>query len=68
MTKWDKEYIKFAIEQEVDYLALSFVRTAEDVKCARYYTKAYGDKEIPIIAKIEKPQAVENLEEIILTT
>ena len=66
VTSRDKEYIKFAIEQEVDYLALSFVRTAEDVKCARYYTKAYGDKEIPIIAKIEKPQAVENLEEIIM--
>ncbi|MBQ8887127.1 MAG: pyruvate kinase [Candidatus Gastranaerophilales bacterium] len=66
VTPRDKEYIKFAIEQEADYLALSFVRTAEDVKCAKYYTKAFGDREIPIIAKIEKPQAVENLEEIIV--
>ena len=65
VTKRDKQYIKFALEQDADYLALSFVRSAEDVKCARYYTKAYGDKEIPIIAKIEKPQAVENLEEIV---
>ena len=65
VTQRDKQYIKFALEQNADYLALSFVRKAEDVKCARYYTKAYGDKEIPIIAKIEKPQAVENLEEII---
>ena len=65
VTPRDKEYIKFALEQEADYLALSFVRTAEDIKCARYYTKAFGNKEIPIIAKIEKPQALENLEEII---
>ncbi len=67
VTPRDKEYIKFAIEQNADYLALSFVRKAEDVKCAKYYTKAFGDKEIPIIAKIEKPQAVENLEEIVMT-
>ena len=65
VTSRDKEFIKFAIEQNADYIALSFVRSAEDVKCARYYTKAYGDREIPIIAKIEKPQAVENLEEIV---
>lgn len=65
VTQRDKSFIKFALEYDADYLALSFVRKAEDIKCARYYTKAYGDKEIPIIAKIEKPQAVENLEEII---
>lgn len=65
VTQKDKQYIKFALEQNADYIALSFVRKAEDIKCARYYTKAYGDKEIPIIAKIEKPQAVENLEEIV---
>lgn len=65
VTKRDKEYIKFALEQEADYLALSFVRKAEDVQCARYYMKAYGDVEIPLIAKIEKPQAVDNLEEIL---
>ena len=65
VTARDKEYIKFAIEENADYIALSFVRRAEDIKCAKYYTKAYGDKEIPIIAKIEKPQAVDNLDEIV---
>lgn len=65
VTPRDKQYIKFALEQDADYIALSFVRTAEDIKCAKYYTKAFGDKEIPIIAKIEKPQAVRNLEEIV---
>ncbi len=66
VTTRDKDFIKFAVEQKVDYIALSFVRTAEDVKCAKYYAKAFGDVEIPIIAKIEKPQALENLEEIII--
>ncbi len=66
VTSSDKEFIKFAIEEKADYLALSFVRKAEDIKCARYYTKMYGNAAIPIIAKIEKPQAVENLEEIVL--
>lgn len=65
VTQRDKQYIKFAVEQKADYLALSFVRTAEDIKCAKYYTKAFGDVEIPIIAKIEKPQAIENLEAIV---
>ncbi|MCD7878384.1 MAG: pyruvate kinase, partial [Candidatus Gastranaerophilales bacterium] len=65
ITKRDKEYIKFALNQQADYIALSFVRTAEDIKCAKYYIKAFGDTEIPVIAKIEKPQAVENLSQII---
>lgn len=65
ITDRDREFLKIALEQDVDYIALSFVRTAEDVKCARYYMKAYGNKEIPIIAKIEKPQAVKNLDEIL---
>ncbi len=66
VTARDKEYIKFAVEEKADYIALSFVRKAEDIKCAKYYTKAYGENEIPIIAKIEKPQALDNLEEIII--
>lgn len=66
VTNRDKEYIKFAVEEQADYLALSFVRKAEDIKCAKYYTKAYSDTVIPVIAKIEKPQAVENLEEIVM--
>ena len=65
ITKRDKEFLKFALEQDVDYIALSFVRKADDVQCARYYMKAYSEKEIPLIAKIEKPQAVKNLEEIL---
>ena len=64
VTKRDVEYIKFAVENKVDYIALSFVREADDVKLAKKYIENFGGN-IPVIAKIEKPQAVENLEEIV---
>ncbi|OGI01783.1 MAG: pyruvate kinase [Candidatus Melainabacteria bacterium GWF2_37_15] len=58
ITQRDIDYIKFAVLNKVDYLALSFVRKKEDV----LQVKEYCD--IPVIAKIEKPEAVENLNEI----
>lgn len=64
VTKRDVEYIKFAVENGADYIALSFVREAEDVKLAKKHIEDFGGH-IPVIAKIEKPQAVENLEEIV---
>ncbi len=60
----DRHYIKFGIEQEVDYFALSFVRTAEDLKETLDVIRQFGG-DIPIIAKIEKPQAIENIEAIL---
>lgn len=60
----DIKFIKFAVENNADYLALSFVREASDIDLANKYISEFGGK-IPIIAKIEKPQAIENLEEII---
>ena len=62
VTPRDIDYIKFAVENKVDYIALSFVRTKQDIIKAREYLK---DVDIPIIAKIEKPEAVDNLSEII---
>jgi len=64
VTERDIEYIKFAVENDVDYLALSFVRDKDDIIAAKSYLKQFN-VDIPIIAKIEKPQAVENLESII---
>ncbi|MGN0005124.1 MAG: pyruvate kinase [Candidatus Gastranaerophilaceae bacterium] len=64
VTDRDKEYIKFAVQNDADFLALSFVRDANDIIMAKDYMKALG-ADIPIIAKIEKPQAVENLKSII---
>lgn len=65
LTPKDIEYIKFAVENRIDYIALSFVRSSEDIKEAKEYIRQAGG-DIPVIAKIEKPEAVANLEEIIL--
>ena len=59
-----KNFIEFAVKNKVDYIAQSFVREARDVIYAKACIKMAGG-DIPIIAKIEKPQAVQNLDEII---
>lgn len=63
VTDRDEDFIKFAIEQDADYIALSFVRESCDVILAKKYIQKFGGK-IPIIAKIEKPQALDNLTSI----
>lgn len=64
ITERDVEYIKFSVENDVDYLALSFVRDKDDIISAKAYVKQFNGN-IPVIAKIEKPQAIENLAAII---
>jgi len=58
----DKSDIIFAIHSGVDYIALSFLRTTEDLKEAR---KVINNKKIKIIAKIERPEAILNIDKII---
>lgn len=65
LTSKDKEDAVFAIEQQVDWLALSFVRHADDLKVLQALIEAHSEYKIPIIAKIEKPEAVRNIESII---
>jgi pyruvate kinase len=65
LTAKDKEDAVFAIQQQVDWLALSFVRHAEDLKELQALIEAHSEYKIPIIAKIEKPEAVENIDRII---
>jgi pyruvate kinase len=60
----DKADLRFGIARGVDYIALSFVRTAKDIVATRAFLSAHG-ADIPIIAKIEKPDALHNLDEII---
>ncbi len=60
LTEKDREDLRFAREMGVDYLALSFVRTPEDILAAKELADG-----IPVIAKIEKPEAVARLEEIL---
>lgn len=67
VTDRDIEFIRFAVEYDADYIALSFVREAKDIELAKRHIKNFGGN-IPVIAKIEKPQAVENLEEILRVT
>jgi len=64
LTAKDRADLKFGIENDVDFVALSFVRNAADVKELRKLIAAAG-KDIPIIAKIERRKALDNLEEII---
>lgn len=65
LTIKDKEDAIFAISLEVDWLALSFVRHAEDLKELQALIEANSEYKIPIIAKIEKPEAVANIDKII---
>jgi pyruvate kinase len=64
LTEKDTEDLEFALKNGVDAIAVSFVRTAEDVRLVRNRVSAYGG-ETWIIAKLEKPQAIEHLDAIL---
>ncbi|MGD9216647.1 MAG: pyruvate kinase, partial [Desulfobacteraceae bacterium] len=64
LTEKDKRDINFGIKNRVDYFALSFVRTADDLKEIKRIIHRQGS-DIPVVAKIEKPEAVRNLETIL---
>ena len=64
LTEKDAEDLEFALKNGVDAIAVSFVRTAEDVRLVRNRVSAYGG-ETWIIAKLEKPQAIEHLDSIL---
>lgn len=65
LTEKDIEDAIFAISQEVDWIALSFVRHAEDLIQLRELIEKHSEHKIPIIAKIEKPEAVKNIDAIV---
>lgn len=64
LTDKDVDDLRFGLTLGVDLVALSFVQTAEDIACARAIIDAAGHS-TPLIAKIERPAAVRNLEEIL---
>lgn len=64
MTAYDHEALAAGLDMGVDFVGLSFVRSREDVEMARKVMQEHG-RQVPIIAKIEKHEAVENLDEII---
>ena len=61
LTQKDKEDALFAIKNGFDWIALSFVRSKQDVKLLEKLIKSNSEHKIPIIAKIEKPEAIENI-------
>lgn len=66
LTEKDKSDLSFGLSIGVDYVALSFVRSADDVRLVREICEAWG-RPTPIVAKIETPAAVEDIEGIIAT-
>ncbi|WP_130733257.1 pyruvate kinase [Flavobacterium sp. J27] len=65
LTKKDIKDAIFAIENKVDWIALSFVRTPKDLEELQDLIAKHSDHKIPIVAKIEKPEAVENIDKIV---
>ena len=64
LSEKDKEDLRWGLKAGVDFIALSFVRDAKDIKDVHAIMDEVGIR-LPVIAKIEKPQAVANLEEIV---
>lgn len=65
LTEKDIKDAEFAISLDVDWIALSFVRHAEDLMQLRDLIRKHSDHKIPIIAKIEKPEAIDNIDKIV---
>ena len=67
LTPEDKENLQYALEWDVDWIGLSFVRTGNDIVELKEIIAASG-KAAKVIAKIEKPEAIDNIDEIIAAT
>lgn len=65
LTEKDIKDAIFATKLQVDWIALSFVRTPDDLEDLRSLIEEHSDHKIPIIAKIEKPEAVTNINQIV---
>src|ERR1700758_4983016 len=64
LTSKDREDLQFALKHGANYIAVSFVRRPEDVVLAKTLVRRAG-KDTPVIAKLEKPEAIENLDAIL---
>ncbi len=65
LTEKDVKDAEFIFTQDIDWIALSFVRFSQDIIDLQKLMAKHIDRKIPIIAKIEKPEAIENIEKII---
>jgi pyruvate kinase len=66
MSEKDVEDLEFALGLGVDFIALSFVRSPADIDLVHQVMDRVGSRRLPVVAKIEKPEAVDNLEAIVL--
>ncbi|MFS8102881.1 pyruvate kinase [Lentzea alba] len=66
LSEKDVEDLEFALSLGVDFIALSFVRSPADIDLVHQIMDRSGSRRLPVIAKIEKPEAVDNLEAIVL--
>jgi pyruvate kinase len=66
LSEKDIEDLEFALELGVDFIALSFVRSPADIDLVHQVMDRVGRGRLPVVAKIEKPEAVDNLEAIVL--
>jgi pyruvate kinase len=67
ITDKDKADIEFGLKHGIDLIAMSFVRTADDVLQTKRFIRSLGGK-VPVVSKLEKPQAIANLEAIFEVT
>lgn len=65
VTEKDERDLAFGLALGVDVVALSFVQSAADVEAARRITRREGRPEVPIISKLERPEAIERLDEVL---
>ena len=65
LSERDREDLRFAVQEDFDFVAASFTRTADDVRLLRHELEALGGQKVRIIAKIENAEGVDNIDEII---
>jgi len=65
ITEKDEVDVRFAVEHQLDYIAASFVRRRSDIEDLRELLHEHGGDEVKVIAKLEKPQAIDVLDEIL---
>lgn len=65
VTEKDWRDLDWGLEHSIDYVALSFIRSSEEIRTIKDYIKKADKKDIKVIAKIEKPEAVNHIKEII---
>ena len=65
LTAKDAEDLAFGVSKRVDYVALSFVQTAEDLRQARDLLNKAGATQTPLVAKLERPEAVQHIDDIL---